>query len=482
MTDTLAIAQQSLLSSSDIDLGQLQRVLTSLWKPGVNIADIYLQNTYQETWGIEDQLLKSGSFEIDRGLSVRVVMGEKTGFAYNDSIDLESLHNSAAMASQIIDSKQAGKACQLQGKAIANPLYSEQNPLKAFNDRKKIDLLKQIDRVARAQDKRVIRVNAQLSASYDIVAIANLTGLWIADVRPLVSVHVTVIAEDKGRIERGFSGCGARADYQYLIDENRGINCAERAVRQALLNLEAIAAPAGVMPVILGPGWPGVLLHEAIGHGLEGDFNRKGSSAFSGRIGQHVATSACTIVDDGQLDGRRGSLSIDDEGTVTQRTVLVENGILKAYMHDRLNADLMNHIPTGNGRRESYACLPMPRMTNTFMLPGQCTQEEIIASVDRGLYVADMSGGQVDITSGQFVFSTSEAYLVEKGRIIHPVKDATLIGHGPDVLTKIALVGNDLQLDLGIGVCGKDGQMVPVGVGQPSLLIKELVVGGTQLN
>ncbi|NNC97601.1 MAG: metalloprotease TldD, partial [Gammaproteobacteria bacterium] len=352
-------------------------------------------------------------------------------------------------------------------------------PLDSLSDDDKVALLQKIDQLARAKDSRVQQVNATLAGSYEVVMVNNAAGEWVVDVRPLIRCNVSVIVEQNGRRESGYAGGGGRYSYTDLIDQNLPQEFVDKAVHQALVNLESIPAPAGSMTVVLGNGWPGVLLHEAIGHGLEGDFNRKGSSAFSGRVGEQVASSLCTIVDDGTIQGRRGSLSMDDEGQQTQCTTLIENGILKGYMQDRMNARLMDVAPTGNGRRESYAHLPMPRMTNTYMLAGESDPQEIIESVKDGIYAVNFGGGQVDITSGKFVFSANEAYLIENGKVTAPVKGATLIGNGPDALTRVSMVGNDLELDTGVGVCGKEGQSVPVGVGQPTLKIDGLTVGGT---
>ncbi|HEY6237019.1 MAG TPA: metalloprotease TldD [Candidatus Elarobacter sp.] len=417
---------------------------------------------------------------MESGVGVRACAGEKSGFAYSDDVVLPALFEAAGAARAI--AAQGGNArVPTQWRARDGlQLYRPVDPLASLPDQEKVAVLERIERAARAQDPRVKQVMAGLAAVHEIVLVVRSDGMLAADVRPLVRVGVTVIAESNGRRESGSAGGGGRFTYRELIEGDTVLEHAREAVRQALVNLEAADAPAGTMPVVLGPGWPGILLHEAIGHGLEGDFNRKGTSAFAGRLGQKVAASDVTVVDDGTLAGRRGSLNIDDEGTPTQRTVLIENGILTGYMQDLLNARLMNVAPTGNGRRESYAYLPMPRMTNTYMLAGNRDPQEIIASVDRGLYAVNFGGGQVDITSGKFVFSASEAYLIENGRVTRPVKGATLIGNGPDVLTRVTMVGNDLKLDSGIGTCGKDGQSVPVGVGQPTLKIDGLTVGGTQ--
>uniref|UniRef100_UPI003568D33D metalloprotease TldD n=2 Tax=Pseudomonas TaxID=286 RepID=UPI003568D33D len=419
-----------------------------------------------------------GSFNLDQGVGVRAQSGEKTGFAYSNAITAEALTQAARAARSIA---RAGQNARVQ--AFSSPqvtaLYAPENPLDVIGRAQKVELLKQIDVATRALDSRIKQVTVSLAGVWDrILVVAQDGGLGV-DIRPLVRFNVSVIVEQNGRRERGSHGGGGRSDYRYFMTEDRAMGYAREALRQALVNLEAIPAPAGTLPVVMGAGWSGVLLHEAVGHGLEGDFNRKGSSAYSGRMGEKVASSLCTIVDDGTLVGRRGSLSVDDEGTPTQCTTLIENGVLKGYMQDKLNARLMGVARTGNGRRESYAHLPMPRMTNTYMLAGESDPEEIIRSVKKGIYCANLGGGQVDITSGKFVFSTSEAYLIEDGKITAPVKGATLIGNGPEAMSRVSMVGNDLALDSGVGTCGKDGQSVPVGVGQPTLKIDAITVGGT---
>lgn len=475
----LTLAREVLLEPAGLTENQLQSVLNQLLSPAVDMADLYFQAAHSESWILEDGIVKNGSFNIERGVGVRAISGEKTGFAYSDDILLPALESAAKMASSITKSGHQGRINAWQKKSLLTPLYRPIDPLLSLKEEDKLKLLREVDAAARAEDKRIQQVNVSLMGVQETILVLNSDGSMSADIRPLIRLNVSVIAEDKGHREQGFSGGGGRTDYHYFIKDNVGINLAKEAVRQAILNLDAVPAPAGMMPVVLGPGWPGVLLHEAIGHGLEGDFNRKGSSAFTGRIGERVASPGCTIVDDGTLPNRRGSLTIDDEGTPSQRTMLIEKGILKGYMQDKLNARLMGTQSTGNGRRESYAYLPMPRMTNTYMLPGHYAPEEIIASVDKGIYAVNFSGGQVDITSGKFVFSACEAYLIENGKITQPVKGATLIGNGPEVLNHVSMVGNDLKLDSGIGSCGKDGQSVPVGVGQPTLKIDSLTVGGT---
>ncbi len=479
MTDTtLDTARQVLLEPAGMGDNELQRVLDQLLGHAVDSADLYFQTSRHESWVLEDGIVKEGSHNIEQGAGVRAISGEKTGFAYSDEIVLPALSQAAETARAIARS---GSQAQVQAwqQPPGHRLYLPADPLDSMSADDKVAMLQRLDAEARRQDPRVSQVIVSLAGVHEVVLIAASDGTLGADVRPLVRLNVTVIAEHNGRREQGSAGGGGRVAYSYFLEEDRGLGYAREAVRQALVNLEAVAAPAGTMQVVLGPGWPGVLLHEAIGHGLEGDFNRKGSSAFSGRIGERVASPLCTVVDNGTLVNRRGSLNVDDEGVPTQETVLIEKGVLKGYMQDKLNARLMGVAPTGNGRRESYAHLPMPRMTNTYMLAGEHDPQEIIASVDKGLYAVNFGGGQVDITSGKFVFSACEAYLIENGKVTRPVKGATLIGNGPDVLTRVSMVGNDLQLDTGIGTCGKEGQSVPVGVGQPTLRIDGLTVGGT---
>lgn len=478
MTDTLAIARRTLLEPAQLDSGSIDRVLDGLMKPGVDAADLYFQQSLTETWSLEDGIVKSGANHAEQGVGVRACAGEKQGLAYSDALELPALIDAAQAAGAIVRQGQQGRV-QAVAPRSAGALYPAIDPVGTLAVPDKLDLLKRADRAARAADSRVVQVMASLAANAETVLIACSDGTRSADVRPLVRMDVSVIVEHNGRREQGHAGAGGRGAYLDFLGSDRPERLAQEAVRMALVALEAVPAPAGTLTVVLGPGWPGVLLHEAIGHGLEGDFNRRGSSAFSGRIGQTVASPLCTVVDDGTLPGRRGSLSVDDEGTPSQCTTLIENGVLRGYIQDKLNARLMGVAPTGNGRRESYAALPMPRMTNTYMLPGPHDPQEIVASVDNGIYAANFGGGQVDITSGNFVFSASEAYLIENGRITRPVKGATLIGNGPEVLTRVSMVGSDLQLDAGIGVCGKDGQSVPVGVGQPTLKIDGLTVGGT---
>jgi TldD protein len=477
--DPLALAEQQILAPSGLDLAALDRTLGVLMSRQLDYGDLYFQSTRYESWSVEDGTVKEGVFSIDQGVGIRAISGEKTGFAYADQLDMTSLLDAANAARGIAQSRGDGRY-KVPSRAAAHSLYAPVDPLPTLTDRQKVELLGDLDRFARQLDPRVIQVVGSLAGVYEIVLIRSSDGALAADVRPLVRLNVSVIVEKDGRREQGYAGGGGRGDFSLVAGSGLAERIAKEAVRQAEVNLEAVRAPAGNMPVVLGPGWPGVLLHEAIGHGLEGDFNRKGTSAFSGRIGERVATPACTVVDDGTMAERRGSLNVDDEGVPTSCTTLIEDGVLKGYMQDKLNSRLMKSAPTGNGRRESYAYAPMPRMTNTYMLPGDRDPEEIIASVERGIYAPNFGGGQVDITSGKFVFSASEAYLIEHGKKTRPVKGAMLIGSGPEVLTRVSMVGNDLALDPGIGVCGKEGQSVPVGVGQPTLKIDSLTVGGTE--
>ena len=477
-TPSLDMAREALLSPYGLGESDLQTVLDQLMGHSIDYADLYFQLSRHESWMLEDGIVREGHHGIEQGVGVRAVSGEKTGFAYSDEIVLPALTEAADAARAIARSGRQG-AVQAWQQHAGQRFYLPVDPLSSLDADQKITLLRELDAEARRQDPRVKQVVVSLASTHEVILVAASDGTLAADVRPLVRMNVSVIAEQGDRREQGSAGGGGRIDYSYFQQQDHALEYAREAVRQALLNLEAVPAPAGPMPVVLGPGWPGVLLHEAVGHGLEGDFNRKGSSAFSGRMGEQVASPLCTIVDDGTLPDRRGSLNMDDEGTSTQQTVLIENGILKGYMQDKLNASLMGQVSTGNGRRESYAHLPMPRMTNTYMMAGEHDPQEIIASVDKGLYAVNFGGGQVDITSGKFVFSTSEAYLIEKGKVTRPVKGATLIGNGPEVMTRVSMVGNDLALDRGVGVCGKEGQSVPVGVGQPTLKIDSITVGGT---
>ncbi|UVE18553.1 metalloprotease TldD [Pseudomonas sp. LS44] len=482
MSDLLVSVSEQLLTPGDLSIEALPALLGELAGPGIDAADLYFQRQVSETWVLEDGIVKEGSFNLDQGVGVRAQSGEKTGFAYSNAIQRDALSQAAQAARSIARAGQSGTVQAFSGGAIA-PLYAADNPLEVLSRAEKVELLKRVDAATRTLDSRIKQVTVSMAGVWEHILVAASDGGLGADIRPLVRFNVSVIVEQNGRRERGGHGGGGRTDYRYFLQkdglEDRALGYAREALRQALVNLEAIPAPAGTLPVVMGAGWSGVLLHEAVGHGLEGDFNRKGSSAYSGKVGEKVASSLCTIVDDGTLAERRGSLSMDDEGTPTQCTTLIENGVLKGYMQDKLNARLMGVARTGNGRRESYAHLPMPRMTNTYMLAGQSDPEEIIRSVKRGIYCANLGGGQVDITSGKFVFSTSEAYLIEDGKITAPVKGATLIGNGPEAMSRVSMVGNDLSLDSGVGTCGKDGQSVPVGVGQPTLKIDAITVGGT---
>jgi TldD protein len=478
MTDPIVIAHNNILAPVGLENRDIDRLLGQLRSPNIDAADIYFQSSRLQSWVLEDSIIKDGNFNIEQGAGVRAVSGEKTGFAYSDELQFPALLQAAQAARAIARSGAEGRV-EVAKAPVPRRLYEPMNPLESLSEEAKVALLHRVDEEARRLDPRVKQVIASLVAAHDVVLVVADNGNLTADVRPLVRLNVTVIAEDGDRREQGSSGGGARRDLGYFLEEDRALAYAREAVRLALTNLEATDAPAGTMTVVLGPGWPGVLLHEAVGHGLEGDFNRKGTSAFAGRLGERVAAPGVTVVDNGTLPGRRGSLNVDDEGTPSQNTVLIEDGVLRGFMQDKLNARLMGVAPTGNGRRESYAHLPMPRMTNTYMLAGDKDPEEIIASVQKGLYAVNFGGGQVDITSGKFVFSASEAYLIENGRIGRPVKGATLIGNGPDVLTRVSMVGNDLELDQGVGTCGKEGQSVPVGVGQPTLRVDGLTVGGT---
>ncbi len=477
MDPIFALAEQRLLAPGALDAASLERVFARLTGPQVDAADLYFQHSRSESWMLEDGIVKDGQHSIEQGVGVRAISGEKTGFAYSDDIVLPQLL-AAAEAARAIARSGGGAGMPL---ALCAPrrLYPAIDPIESIDTERKLVVLRELDAYCRARDPRIKQVIVSIAAGLDTILIAASDGTLAADVRPLVRLNVQVIAESGGRREQGYAGGGGRHSLQDLLAGERPRRLADEAVRSALVNLEAVPAPAGSMTVVLGPGWPGVMLHEAVGHGLEGDFNRKGTSAFSARMGQRVAAKGVTVVDDGTLPGRRGSLSVDDEGTPTHCTTLIEDGVLVGYMQDRLNAKLMGMAPTGNGRRESFAHLPMPRMTNTYMRAGPHSREEIIRSVKKGLYAANFGGGQVDITSGKFVFSASEAYLIEDGRITAPVKGATLIGNGPEAMTRIDMIGDDLALDEGVGVCGKDGQSVPVGVGQPTLRIVGMTVGGT---
>lgn len=475
--------EEALLTPTGLSEQDIANTLASIATRDIDYADIYFQSSWHESLVLEDSIIKDGSFNIDCGVGVRAVSGEKTGFAYSDQIQLDGLKQSAIAARGIA---QQGKNAQVNAfhRTDNQHYYVATNPLESWQKQKKTELLKQLDAYIRTKEPRIQEVSISLSGVHEQMLVAATDGTYAGDIRPLVRLSISVLATKGDRRERGSAGGGGRFSYDYFLNEENGQKIAfayaDEAIRQALVNLEAVAAPAGTMPVVLGSGWPGVLLHEAVGHGLEGDFNRKGSSMFAGKMGKKVTSNLCTIVDDGTLKNLRGSLNVDDEGVNGQYNVLIENGVLKGYMQDKLNARLMGGLPTGNGRRESYAHLPMPRMTNTYMLPGQHSPEEIIASVKKGIYAPNFGGGQVDITSGKFVFSASEAYLIENGKITHPIKGATLIGSGIEAMQQVSMVGNDLSIDRGVGVCGKAGQSVPVGVGQPTLKLDALTVGGTE--
>lgn len=474
----LAQAESLLLEPFSLTEGDLAKTFGQILSHQIDYADLYFQYSRSEAWGLDEGIVKSGSFSIDQGVGVRALSGEKTAFAYSDDISSQALNDAASAVRAIAAAGQNGSLPALRASALPQSLYLPNDPLASLPAEQKVKLLERLEGFARALDPRVAQVMASLAGEYEVIMVAGSDGRLAADVRPLVRCSISVIIEENGKREQGAAGGGGRFDFAYFTDDILQ-RYAKEAVHQAVVNLHAEPAPAGQMTVVLGAGWPGILLHEAVGHGLEGDFNRKGSSAFSGRIGQRVAAKGVTVIDDGTLADRRGSLNFDDEGNPTQRNVLIEDGVLKGYMQDSLNARLMGVAPTGNGRRESFAHLPLPRMTNTMMLGGEYDPQEIISSVKKGIYAANFGGGQVDITSGKFVFSMSEAYLIEDGKVTRPIKGATLIGNGPDALTRVSMIGNDLQLDPGVGTCGKDGQSVPVGVGQPTLRIDGLTVGGT---
>jgi TldD protein len=479
MASTLEAVSKNILDPSELEIEQLGGFLDGLQNRYVDAGDLYFQTSQQESWVMDDGILREGSFNIEKGVGIRAMAGEKTGFAYCDDLRGNAITQAVNNARAIVKQGQSGTSAVALSSKPAPALYIAQNPRDSRDADEKVELLKKLDAYTRSLDERIEQVIISLSGGIDHILVAATDNTLAADIRPLVRLNVTVLMHQSDRREQGSAGAGGRHGYDVFFDTDRAYELAREAVRQAATNLESVATPAGSMPVVLGPGWPGVLLHEAVGHGLEGDFNRKGTSAFSNKVGQQVASPLCTVVDDGTLLDRRGSLSIDDEGVPAQCTTLIENGVLKGYMQDKMNARLMGTQSTSNGRRESFAHLPMPRMTNTYMLAGESDPEEIISSVDKGLYAVNFGGGQVDITSGRFVFSLSEAYLIEKGKLTAPVKGATLIGSGPEVMGKISMVGNNLELDQGVGVCGKEGQSVPVGVGQPSLKIDDITVGGT---
>ena len=481
MTQPIETAKRDLWDAGEIGERDVSRLIGRLMRRQVDAGELFFQQKRSESWTLEDGIVKDGAFSVDRGVGVRAVSGEKTGFAYADDIVLPAL-GSAADAARTIARSGGDGSIQAYRRPDVAPRYADIDPLESFTERDKVSLLGRIDVFARALDPCVKQVTARLAANMDTNLVVGSDGTFAGDVRPLVRFDVSVIVERDGRRERGFAGGGGRHDFSWILSgeaDQQARNYAREAVRQALTNLDAVDAPAGSMPVVLGPGWAGVLLHEAVGHGLEGDFNRKGTSAYAGRIGEKVASKLCTVVDDATMRDRRGSLTLDDEGTPGQCTVLIEDGVLNGYMQDKLNARLMKTAPTGNGRRESYACLPMPRMTNTLLLAGESDPQEIVASVRDGVYAVSFGGGQVDITSGRFVFSATEAYRIENGKITTPIRGMSLVGSGPEVMTRVSMVGTDLALDQGVGTCGKEGQSVPVGVGQPTLKIDEITVGGT---
>lgn len=484
--DVAAVASELILERYGLYDRDIERILREAVGPGVDNADLYFEYSKSETWGLEEGIVKHGEFNIDQGFGFRIISGDKTGFAYADELDLTTIKRAAKFACNIVDSGKSSVIAVARGVNINNGsverLYPAVDPLNSFDEVQKIIMLKNLDVLARSCDRRIERVNVDLSGSYKVVLVVDNSGAWSFDIRPMVQLNISVLVNGGIKKELGNCSVGRRSGYEIFFDENLGEQCAKEAVRIALVNLEAVAAPAGTMPVVLANGWPAVMLHEAVGHGLEADFNRRGHSVYAGMLGKQIASQEVSIVDQGNMLGnRRGSLNIDDEGTPTQRTLLVENGVLRSYMYDKLNAKLMGTSSTGNGRRSSYAYIPLPRMTNTYMLEGSYMADEIISSVDRGIYAVNFSGGQVDITSGEFVFSTSEAYLIEKGSISSPIKGATLIGNGPKILHKISMVGNDLAMDRGVGMCGKQGQTVAVGIGQPTLKIDELTVGGSAI-
>ena len=473
----LDLSKQFILDPGNISFSDLDKIMHKITKNNVDYADLYFQYSKNEFWSIEDGAVNNGTYSIDQGVGIRSVSGEKSAFTYSDDININALDEACKIVNAIKNQGQSNNI-PLKTSKNSNQLYSASNPLDSLDGLSKIKLLEKVEQIARSLDPRIKKVSASLAAQYEIILIKNFYGQLIEDVRPLVRLSISVIAEADEKREQGSAGGGGRYNLDYFTDEILN-KYASEAVKQALTNLDAIAAPAGLMTVVLGSGWPGILLHEAIGHGLEGDFNRKGTSAFSNKIGTQVAAKGITVVDDGTIKNRRGSLNVDDEGNQTQNTKLIDDGKLVGYIQDSLNANLMNMEITGNARRESYAHLPMPRMTNTYMLNGNYHPEEIIKSVENGLYSSNFSGGQVDITNGKFVFAASEAWVIKNGKLTHPVKGATIIGNGPDILNKVSMVGNDMQLDSGVGTCGKEGQSVPVGVGQPTLKIDEIIVGGT---
>ncbi len=482
MENYIEQARTTLLNPVEVGDKELDTLLGKMTGRHIDHADLYFQYTRHESWVLEEGIVKSGSYNVDKGVGLRAVSGDKSGFAFSDDLRFPTLTQAADSVRGIAHGIGSGRIVATERRSVNAPvLYKPHDPLASISDSEKVSLLERVEQEARRNDPRVKQVIVNLAGSHEMMMVVRADGEICADVRPLIRLTVNVVAESNGRREQGSFSGGSRETYDFLTNDDVALEYAREAVRQALVNLESTNAPAGTMDVVLGPGWPGIILHEAVGHGLEGDFNRKGTSAYSGRVGEKVASELCTVVDDGTINNRRGSLTIDDEGTPSMNTVLIENGVLKGYMQDLTNARLMNQSPTGNGRRESFRHQPMPRMTNTYMLPGESTHDEIISSVDKGLYAVSFSGGQVDITSGEFVFSATEAYMIEKGKVTRPVKGVTLIGNGPDVLNRITMVGNNLELDSGTGTCGKNGQSVPVGVGQPTIRIDSLTVGGVEI-
>lgn len=477
--NNLQLAKARLLDPFDLTENTLAKILGITLGDSIDFSELFFQNVCYESWSLENQIIKDAVYGVDQGCGIRVISNDKCGFAYTNDFGVNSLEQAAKVARSIVNTNINSQKINLIERPLQKLLYPSANPLKSIPETTKVQILMDLDRYARACDPCVKEVFASISSSYTVNLIANSEGLLTGDLLPIVSINVSVIVEHNGNKQRASNGAGVRGDLTAFAEQGFLKELAVEAVRQAKVALIAKPAPAGNMPVVIAAGWPGILLHEAVGHGLEGDFNRKGTSAYSNKIGEKVASELCTIVDDGTIANRRGSLTIDDEGTPSSCNVLIENGVLKGYMQDKLNAKLMKTKPTGNGRRESYNCLPMPRMTNTYMLPGKHSPEEIISSVSKGIYAVNFAGGQVDITSGKFVFDASEAYMIENGKVTYPIKGATLIGNGPEVMRKVSMVGNDLMFDKGIGVCGKDGQSVPVGVGQPHILVDEITVGGT---
>lgn len=475
--NSFALSNKYIMSPAGLAESDLDLIMGSISSHNIDYADLYFQYSKNEFWALEDGAVKNGSFSIDQGVGMRSIAGQKTAFTYSDEISMEALKDGVKIVKSINKDNES-KSYPIGEKLIKHSLYQPLNPIESIESTKKIQLLERIEALSKKLNPSIIKVSASLASQFEVVLIKTFQGELVEDVRPLVRLSVSVIIEKNGRREQGSAGGGGRYSLEYFTDAILH-EYASEAVNQAVINLDAIPAPAGSMTVVLGPGWPGILLHEAIGHGLEGDFNRKGTSAFSGKMGSKVASTQITVVDDGTIPNRRGSLNIDDEGNPTSKTTLIENGILVGYMQDEMNAHLMNQKVTGNGRRESYAHLPMPRMTNTFMLNGKYEPDEIIKSVDDGIYANNFGGGQVDITSGKFVFSASQAWVIKNGKLSHPIKGASIVGNGPDILNEVSMVGNDMKLDTGVGTCGKEGQSVPVGVGQPTLKIDNIIVGGT---